>query len=167
MARQRTLAPGIVARPRYMYAKFAGNCKCGKRINTGDLMCYDPATRHALCVPCAKRRTKLSDARLTEVEPCDEVQELLDHINRLRALPTPMNDAVIEQISRLELQLHDYARGDWAVRLRLLRASLSSPLIAIAARYSGKCSKCGREQSAGEPVAYDTENRKIYCYACS
>lgn len=166
MVRQRNAAPGVVARPKYMNAKFAGSCKCGKRIGCGDLMCYDTATRSVLCVACGKKQSKLSESGLSYVEPLDQGQEIMDHINRLQALPSPLSDSVTAQILRLEQQLRDLAGHDVGLRLRLLKSSVKGSTVAIAARYSGKCSKCNSEQNVGEPVAYDRELRKIYCYTC-
>lgn len=166
MIRQRSAAPGIIARPKYIYAKFEGYCKCGKRIYVGDLMCYDPIGKLALCVQCAKKRSKLAASGLSEVEPVNEGQELIDHINRLRALPTPLDESVTSKIAALEQQLREHARSDWALRLRLLKSNAKGSVKPISAKFAGKCFGCHAEQTAGEPVAYDTVSKKIYCYLC-
>jgi hypothetical protein len=40
------------------------------------------------------------------------------------------------------------------------------PVLAITAQFKGTCASCQSPQEVGEPVAYDRNERKIYCYSC-
>jgi len=132
----------------------------------GDLMYYDGATRRCLCVSCGKKQASLSASKLTAIEPASAAQQLIDRINQLKALPRADDAKLCNELTELKRQLKAHAKDDPAVRRELLRTPSRGTLLAIHARFAGKCCQCGVIQNAGEPVAYDVEQRKIYCYEC-
>jgi hypothetical protein len=165
MQRMRTAPKDVVAKPRYMRARFSGNCKCGSRMSAGDMICYDTVSRQSMCVPCGKKQTKQFLSRI-DVCPSNEAQELLDQIGRLEALPDQGNDRIVEELRDVRARLQQHAKNDGAVRRMFIKSRIRSPLICIFAQYPGACASCRSEQKVGDAVAYDPDQRKILCYLC-
>lgn len=42
--------------PRFIIARFAGTCSCGKAIHQGDVILYLPISRAAVCAQCGGRK---------------------------------------------------------------------------------------------------------------
>jgi hypothetical protein len=104
--------------------------------------------------------------RLVPVEPPSETQSLVDRLNTLKALPEPLSENAREEVNELTAKVMELARLDASLRALLIKTRAQGTLLAITARYAGKCLRCRAEQLPGEAVAYDTRQRKIICFAC-
>jgi hypothetical protein len=130
----------------------------------GDLMCYDGVMKQSLCVKCGQAQNR-SD--LIAVEPPCEMQNIMDRIKMLNQLPKPHSESVSAELIELESRLEDYACKDAQVKKTLLRTRIGGSIKAITAKYAGKCAGCQMAQQMGDAVAYDTLERKMYCYGCA
>lgn len=165
MSREKTKAPKKVKlKPRYMHARYSGYCRCGQRISVGELMYYDGANRRSLCVSCGKKQLLPSPKSPETVETVSQAQKLLDRFHQLTAVAESAE--VLAELADLKRQLKQHAKNDPLVRRELLRVQTSGNVLAIHARFAGKCCKCGTVQQAGDPVAYDVDRRTIICYEC-
>jgi hypothetical protein len=149
-----------------MYAKYPGSCSCGSHISMGDMICYDGATRQALCMSCGKNKAKITTSQKASDKVSNDLKKLLDRVAELKELPFPISEQVFAELSQLEGQLSNTAQRNRGLRAALLKMRVKGTLLAIIARYAGACSQCGAIQSPGEPVAFDTEQRRIICYLC-
>src|SRR5580700_9571468 len=141
MQRMRAAPKDAEAKPRYVQARFSGNCKCGSRMSAGDMICYDTVTRQSMCVPCGKKQTRQFLSRV-DVCPSTEAQELLDQISRLESLPDQGNDRIVEELRDVRARLRLCAKNDGAVRRMFIKSHIRAPLICIFAQYRGACATC-------------------------
>jgi len=129
-------------------------------------MYYDGANRRSLCVSCGKKQARKTLAPDDRVETPSQAQQLLERFNQIRLSTARENADVHAELADLKRQLKQHAKDDPAVRRELLRSRTTGTLLAIHARFAGKCCRCGTMQQSGEPVAYDVDKRAIYCYEC-
>jgi hypothetical protein len=91
----------------------------------------------------------------------------MDRIKMLNQLPKPFSESVSAELIELECRLENYANTDAQVKKTLLRTRVGGSIRAITAKYAGKCARCRAAQQTGDAVAYDTLERKMYCYECA
>lgn len=150
----------------FIHAKYAGNCSCGKRISKGDLMCYDNALKQSMCAKCGRSPSRRERVKHNIEESYSQGQTIIDRINSLKALPFPLSEEAQTEINDLSEKLKQQARLDASLRSILIKMRTEGEILAITARYAGKCFHCHSEQLPGEPVAYDTNRHKIICFQC-
>lgn len=149
-----------------MHAKYAATCKCGRRIQAGELMYYDCAIKRVLCAVCGKGETARSIKRVAKIQNPTIAQGIIDRISQLEALPQPLGEENQEELKRLGEQLKECAKGDQEVRRKLLHDRNTGKLVLLNTRFAGHCHKCKAFLYPGEPVAFDVNIRKMYCYQC-
>ena len=129
-------------------------------------MYYDAATKRALCATCGKGETARSIQQLAPVQEPTVAQGILDRISQLEVLPQPLSEANQAELVRLQDELKACAKEDQEVRRKLLKERNKGKLVLINTRFAGHCHKCRAFLYPGEPVAYDIDIRKMYCYQC-
>jgi hypothetical protein len=118
-----------------------------------------------MCIVCGKKQTRPLASTL-EVVASHEAQELIDQMSRLKALPGQANERLVEELRDIRERLRLQSKNDHVVRRMFIKSQVRLPVVCILATYRGTCAGCRSEQSRGDPVGYDTEQRKIYCYLC-
>jgi hypothetical protein len=146
-------------------ARFAANCRCGKRIRQGQSCLYDKARRKLMCRACAK----LEARGLVPPKPPGPAEEIMDRVKQIYVMQKPLGATIAEELHGLIEKLRlEHAKEYSARRLivEILRLPVDEDQVCIAMKFSERCHKCADIQPEGTAAVWSKSSHRIWCIEC-
>ncbi len=157
----------VAAKPRLMYAKYRGVCKCGLGFLAGEQIEFDPVLREKRCRRCIQGS---SSQQFGQVLDFDSYRGIVMRLKQIAKLPRPLAPNVIDEYWKLMTEISTARETSKSVK-EFLESCACCPTgtatrLLVALTEDKQCVHCFETQRRGELVMMDFTRRSAHCIWC-